>query len=138
MVLLVIVTSAPPKICGSENTACRITAHRGAFDRRVRASVVGSVTNTAVVVVADITIDDRQAGGPGKSETEIDDPVGVVADNAVSDCHAGTTTAFVHPRNGILGACSGVVADDAGGDRHGSPDRTLSGIVVEPGGRVAA
>src|SRR5712691_11067697 len=48
----------------SENTACRITAHRGADDRRVHTCFVGVVTNTAATVVADITIDHRQAGCP--------------------------------------------------------------------------
>ena len=94
------------------------------------------VINTAVVVVADITINDRQAGGPGKSVPDIEDPIGIVADNAVGDCHAGTTTAV--RREPIDSAFSGVVADDAVGDRHGSPVRTSGGIVVEPGERVTA
>ena len=114
------------------NTACRITADRGAEDRRGRTSLAAVDTNTGAVVVADITIDDRQAGCPvNKIVTATGDSVGVVvADNAVSDCHAGTTTA-VGERQRIEDACSGVVADDAVGNRHGSSVRT-SGIVTSP------
>jgi len=55
-----------------------------------------------------------------ESVTFIRDSAGVVvADNAVNDCHAGTTTA-VGEREQIVGTYQ-VVADDAVGDRHGSP-----------------
>ncbi len=86
----------------SGNTARQIIAHRGADDRRGRNSFGGEGTNTAAVVVADITIDDRQAGWPGNRVTLIVDPVGVVADNAVSDCLQIPTLPFVMLRPEIV------------------------------------
>jgi hypothetical protein len=64
----------------SDNTAQRITAHRGAADCRGHNSKFdGGVKNTAEAVVTDITLDDRQAGClPGK-KTIVADPVGRVA-----------------------------------------------------------
>ena len=63
MVQSVIVTcTAAMKMPGcSDNTARRITAHRGAEDRRGHNSKFGGgVINTGAIVVTDITIDDRQ------------------------------------------------------------------------------
>jgi hypothetical protein len=61
MVLLITVTSAKPggKKRGSKNTTTRLTAYSGTLNRRGRGSLGSGITNTDVVVVADITIDDR-------------------------------------------------------------------------------
>ena len=77
-------------------------------------------------------MEDRIAWRSRHLDPIIGDAVAVVNDTAVSDCHAGTTTA-VGERDQIEGACYGVVADDAVGDRHGSPRTIFSGLVVEPG-----
>ena len=51
----------------SNNTARRITAHRGAADCNGQScKFVDVVRNTDEVVVTDITIDDRQVGCPGE------------------------------------------------------------------------
>jgi len=59
----------------SLSTACRIAAHRGADYGRGRDCFIDTVINTVLVVVADITIDDRQsADGPIKMELKLEIP----------------------------------------------------------------
>src|SRR4029077_7785319 len=63
----------------SKNTARRITAHRGAAHCNGKScEFVDVVRNTDGVVVTDITIDDRQAGCPGR-KSPVADPVARVA-----------------------------------------------------------